>query len=200
MDYVINHVWTRQRPLRFESIFSSGIELHCTATDADRASIVDLTELRTQEDIRCALRASGRLPWLAGGPVSFRGMNCSTPPWPRRFRSTAPARARPTCSCFRPGPRREPRSALAGGRAVDGSLPAHDQPGPGRAARDALAALRRAHRRARRAGGRSRSHPAVCVIRPARARWSWGKWRIEHRCCKPPPVTAFRSTWMALRR
>lgn len=74
MDHVINHVWTRQRPLRFEAIFSSGIELHCTATDADRASIVDLTELRTQEEIRCALRASGRLPWLAGGPVSFRGM------------------------------------------------------------------------------------------------------------------------------
>jgi predicted patatin/cPLA2 family phospholipase len=74
MDYVVNHVWTRQRPLRFDAILSSGIELHCTATDADRASIVDLTELNSQEEIRCALRASGRLPWLAGGPVSFRGM------------------------------------------------------------------------------------------------------------------------------
>ncbi len=74
MDHVVNHVWTRERPLRFDAVLSSGIELHCTATDADKATIVDLTELRDAEQIRCALRASGRLPWLAGGPVSFRGM------------------------------------------------------------------------------------------------------------------------------
>jgi predicted patatin/cPLA2 family phospholipase len=74
MDHVINHVWTRQRPLRFEAILASGIDLHCTATDADRAQIVDLTGLSSQEEICCALRASGRLPWLAGDPVSFRGM------------------------------------------------------------------------------------------------------------------------------
>ena len=74
MDYVINHVWTFERPLRFDAVLSSGIDLHCTATDADRAAIVDLTDLGSDEEIRCALRASGRLPWLAGGPVPFRGM------------------------------------------------------------------------------------------------------------------------------
>jgi predicted patatin/cPLA2 family phospholipase len=74
MDHVINHVWTRERPLRFDTVLETGIELHCTATDADRATIVDLTGLGSQPDICCALRASGRLPWLAGGPVSFRGM------------------------------------------------------------------------------------------------------------------------------
>jgi predicted patatin/cPLA2 family phospholipase len=74
MDYVIDHVWTRQRPLRFDAIASCGIDLHCTATDAKKAAIVDLTELSTEEEIRCAMRASGRLPWLAGAPVSFRGM------------------------------------------------------------------------------------------------------------------------------
>jgi predicted patatin/cPLA2 family phospholipase len=74
LDYVIDHVWTRQRPLRFDTVRACGIDLHCTATDADRARIVDLTDLESDEDIRCALRASGRLPWLAGGPVSFRGM------------------------------------------------------------------------------------------------------------------------------
>jgi predicted patatin/cPLA2 family phospholipase len=74
MDHVINCVWTRQRPLRCDAILAGGIDLHCTATDADRAAIVDLTHLRSQEEICCALRASGRLPWLAGGPVSFRGM------------------------------------------------------------------------------------------------------------------------------
>ena len=74
MDHVVNRVWTRERPLRFGNIASSGIDLHCTATDADRASIVDLADLRSPEEICCALRASGRLPWLAGGPVTFRGM------------------------------------------------------------------------------------------------------------------------------
>jgi predicted patatin/cPLA2 family phospholipase len=74
MDFVINEVWTRQRPLRFDAILSCAIPLHCTATDADRAAIVDLGELNTRDDIRCALRASARLPWLAGPPVTFRGM------------------------------------------------------------------------------------------------------------------------------
>ena len=73
LDYVIDDVWTRQRPLRFDAILASGISLHCTATDADAAEIVDLTDLRTDGDIRSALRASARLPWLAGPPVQFRG-------------------------------------------------------------------------------------------------------------------------------
>jgi predicted patatin/cPLA2 family phospholipase len=73
MDYVIDEVWTRQRPLRYERVLSSAIELHCTATDADRAEIVDLTDLKDAAEIRCALRASARLPWLAGPPVPFRG-------------------------------------------------------------------------------------------------------------------------------
>jgi predicted patatin/cPLA2 family phospholipase len=73
MDYVITRVWSHRRPLRFEAILSSPIELHCTATDAERCEIVDLTELRDEEEIKCALRASARLPWLAGRPVEFRG-------------------------------------------------------------------------------------------------------------------------------
>jgi predicted patatin/cPLA2 family phospholipase len=74
MDHVVNHVWAFERPLRFDELLSCGIDLHCTATDADRAAIVDLTELSAADEIRCALRASSRLPWLAGGPVDFRGM------------------------------------------------------------------------------------------------------------------------------
>jgi predicted patatin/cPLA2 family phospholipase len=73
MDYVIGDVWKRQRPLRVDRILSSPIELHCTATDADRAEIVDLTDLHDGEEIRRALSASARLPWLAGQPVPFRG-------------------------------------------------------------------------------------------------------------------------------
>lgn len=73
MDFVVSEVWTRHRPLRTEAILDSGIALHCTATDVATAQIADLTDLADAEAIRCALRASGRLPWLAGPPVTFRG-------------------------------------------------------------------------------------------------------------------------------
>ena len=73
LDYVINDVWRNQRPLATDRIIESAIELHCTATDVDTATLVDLAGLRTDEEIRTALRASARLPWLAGPPVHFRG-------------------------------------------------------------------------------------------------------------------------------
>src|ERR1700742_2666352 len=73
MDYIVNEVWRTQRPLRTDRILSSEIELHCTATDVETAEIVDLTDLRDDTDIRTAMLASARLPWLAGAPVPFRG-------------------------------------------------------------------------------------------------------------------------------
>jgi predicted patatin/cPLA2 family phospholipase len=73
MDYVVDGIWARGRPLRTDVLLESATELHCTATDADTAEIVDLAPLRSAEEVRCALRASARLPWLAGQPVAFRG-------------------------------------------------------------------------------------------------------------------------------
>ena len=73
MDYVVGEVWRHQRPLHIDAILASGIDLHCTATEVDSATIVDLADLRDGDEIRCAMRASARLPWLAGPPVSFRG-------------------------------------------------------------------------------------------------------------------------------
>jgi predicted patatin/cPLA2 family phospholipase len=74
MDYVVNEVWRTQRPLRTDRILENQIKLHCTATDVDTTQIVDLTDLRDDGEIRTALLASARLPWLAGGPVEFRDM------------------------------------------------------------------------------------------------------------------------------
>jgi predicted patatin/cPLA2 family phospholipase len=72
MDYVVDGIWARGRPLRIDILLESATELHCTATDADTAAIVDLADLRSAQEVRCALRASARLPWLAGQPVAFR--------------------------------------------------------------------------------------------------------------------------------
>jgi predicted patatin/cPLA2 family phospholipase len=73
LDYLIGEVWRLQRPLRVNRLLDSPIDLHVTATDADTAAIVDLTDLRDGDEVRGALRASARLPWLAGPPVHFRG-------------------------------------------------------------------------------------------------------------------------------
>jgi predicted patatin/cPLA2 family phospholipase len=73
LDYVVGEVWRRQRPLRTDRILARGIGLHCTATDVDRAAIVELADLTDDQQIRTAMLASSRLPWLAGGPVTFRG-------------------------------------------------------------------------------------------------------------------------------
>jgi predicted patatin/cPLA2 family phospholipase len=73
MDYVVNEVWRTQRPLHTDRIVASAIELHCTATDVETAEVVDLTDLRDDSEIRTAMLASARLPWLSGPPVPFRG-------------------------------------------------------------------------------------------------------------------------------
>jgi predicted patatin/cPLA2 family phospholipase len=73
LDYVIDEVWTNQRPLDTARILESEAKLHITATDVETTEIVDLTDLQSAEEIKDAMRASSRLPWLAGGPVTFRG-------------------------------------------------------------------------------------------------------------------------------
>jgi predicted patatin/cPLA2 family phospholipase len=73
MDYVVNEVWRTQRPLHTDRILESAIDLHCTATDVESAEIVDLMDLRDDAEIRTAMLASARLPWLSGAPVRFRG-------------------------------------------------------------------------------------------------------------------------------
>ena len=52
---------------------ASRVPLHCIAVDVDTALADDLTDLRSEEDLRCALLASSRMPWIGGGPVEFRG-------------------------------------------------------------------------------------------------------------------------------
>lgn len=199
MDYVIDHVWKRQRPLRFEAIHSCGIELHCTATDADSASVVDLHDLASEEEIRCALRASGRLPWLAGAPVSFRGMRLLD----ATLAEAIPVHAAGSTATdllvlqTRPqGVRHAPLSSLVA-RLTDGYLgkinPALVELRRTRSLRyDALAdklAVQMA----------DPNHvPAVCVIRPPAGSVVAG--HLEHRAAvlRTAACEGLRAAWMAL--
>jgi predicted patatin/cPLA2 family phospholipase len=58
---------------RHERTVSSPIELHCVAVDVETCEPAALTALRTREDLRQALLASSRMPWVGGEPVPFRG-------------------------------------------------------------------------------------------------------------------------------
>lgn len=199
MDYVIGEVWRRQRPLRTERVLESPIELHATATDADAAEIVDLTDLRDDHEIRCAMRCSARLPWLAGPPVEFRG---------RRLLDATLAEAIPVHAArtsatdmlvlqTRPhGVRHAPFSGLVA-RLTDGYLekinPALVELRRTRSERydrlsDELAAM----------AADPEASPGVCVIRPPADALLVGQ--LENR--QPALATAgshgFRAAWMAL--
>jgi predicted patatin/cPLA2 family phospholipase len=199
MDYVITEVWSRHRPLRFDAVLSSPIELHCTATDADRAEIIDLTDLRDEEEVRCALRASARLPWLAGPPVHFRG---------RRLLDATLAEAIPIQVAFatatdvlvlqtRPqGVLHAPLSRGVGGL-TDRYL---------RSINPALVGLRRSRSErydrltallGERAADRS-SSPLVCVIRPPADALMIGQLESRLSALQTAGSHGLRAAWMAL--
>jgi predicted patatin/cPLA2 family phospholipase len=58
---------------RHARALANGTELHCVATDVATAGPADLTGLSTPDDLRSALLATSRLPWIGGQPVPFRG-------------------------------------------------------------------------------------------------------------------------------
>lgn len=199
MDYVINDVWTRQRPLRFDAILSSAITLHCTATDADRAEVVDLADLRNEEEIRCALRASARLPWLAGPPVIFRGRRLLDATLAEAIPVTAALASATDVLILQTRPRGVHHAPLSRGvsRLTDRYL---------QAINPSLVALRRTRssrydelstRLAAQAADPV-SRPSVCVIRPPSNAVLVGQ--LEHRT--PVLQTAgsqgLRAAWMAL--
>jgi predicted patatin/cPLA2 family phospholipase len=199
MDYVIDHVWTRQRPLRFEVIRKCGIELHCTATDAATASIVDLHDLRSEEEIRCALRASGRLPGLAGAPVSFRGMRLLDATLAEAIPVGAASATATDLLVLQTRPQGVPHAPLS-------SLVAQLTDRYLRKLNPALVELRRtrslrydalADELARQMGEPQRV-PAVCVIRPPAGSVVVG--HLEHRSSvlRTGACEGLRAAWMAL--
>ncbi len=71
--FTLDHVDERLDAARHSRTVASNIPLHCIAVNVDSAMARDLTDLDSEEDLRCALLASSRMPWVGGGPVPFRG-------------------------------------------------------------------------------------------------------------------------------
>jgi predicted patatin/cPLA2 family phospholipase len=58
---------------RHERTLASPVPLHCLAVDVDTAEPVDLTGMRTVDELWSALLASSRMPWVGGPPVEHGG-------------------------------------------------------------------------------------------------------------------------------
>ncbi len=167
LEYVVNEVWRHQRPLRTDRILDSGIELHLTATDVDTTEQVDLSQLTDDQQIRTAILASSRLPWLAGPPVSFRGRRLLDPTLSSAIPIDAPRRTTTDMLVLQTRPHGVAHSPLSGpvSRLTVGYLgklnPALVPLLATRSARyDRLSAELAA------AAADPTSAPAVCVIRP----------------------------------
>lgn len=71
--FTLDHVDERLDAARHSRTVTSAIPLHCVAVDVDTACASDLTDLHSEAELRAALLASSRMPWIGGGPVEFRG-------------------------------------------------------------------------------------------------------------------------------
>lgn len=58
---------------RHARAIASDVELHCVATDVATAAPRALAGMSTLDELRSALLATSRLPWVGGRPVEFRG-------------------------------------------------------------------------------------------------------------------------------
>jgi predicted patatin/cPLA2 family phospholipase len=58
---------------RHARAIASDVELHCVATDVATATPRALAGMSTLDELRSALLATSRLPWVGGRPVEFRG-------------------------------------------------------------------------------------------------------------------------------
>jgi predicted patatin/cPLA2 family phospholipase len=56
-----------------ERVLADAARLHCIATDVETALPVDLSGMRTEQELWSALLASSRMPWAGGDPVEIDG-------------------------------------------------------------------------------------------------------------------------------
>jgi predicted patatin/cPLA2 family phospholipase len=74
MDHMIGTIYERVAPGFFELVLASPVDLHPLATDVETGEAVDLHDaIHDVASLRDALRATSRLPLLAGPPVVLDG-------------------------------------------------------------------------------------------------------------------------------
>jgi predicted patatin/cPLA2 family phospholipase len=72
VDWVLDAVMERVVPLNWQRVLSSAVPLHVIASSVGDLSTVVFSDLGDKADLKAALRASSRIPFVAGPPVRFR--------------------------------------------------------------------------------------------------------------------------------
>jgi predicted patatin/cPLA2 family phospholipase len=73
LDYLLQEVMTRRKPLDYPKVIGSAQRLHVVITDVDALKTLDVTGFHSEQDLRDALRASAWLPLATKGTTTFRG-------------------------------------------------------------------------------------------------------------------------------
>ncbi len=73
VEYTLDYSSAALDAGRHARAIASEVELHCVATDVATAAPCALTGMSTLDELRSALLATSRLPWVGGRPVEFRG-------------------------------------------------------------------------------------------------------------------------------
>lgn len=73
VEFVLDYTSIGLDADRHARALASEVELHCVATEVTTAEPTDLTGMSTVEELRGALLATSRLPWVGGHPFPFRG-------------------------------------------------------------------------------------------------------------------------------
>jgi len=76
LEYLIDEVMVNRKPIDWRRVLESAIPLRIVATSLRRGHAVTLQNFSTREDLFQAMRASARVPLVAGGPVIVDGDPC----------------------------------------------------------------------------------------------------------------------------
>jgi predicted patatin/cPLA2 family phospholipase len=76
LEFLFEHVMIHRKPLDWERVLDSPIELVPVATSIPQASAALLRGAQSRYDLFLHLKASARIPFLAGPPVRVNGENC----------------------------------------------------------------------------------------------------------------------------
>jgi len=73
LDYLVEHVLEKAKPLDYELLAASDIPVRTVATRLDTGAAEELCDLTSADDWRAALRATSCVPFLCGPAVSLQG-------------------------------------------------------------------------------------------------------------------------------
>ena len=72
LDFMLDVIAERVKPLDWEGILESPVRLHPIATSLERQQSLEL-QYSTKAELKLALKASAAIPWVAGPPIELHG-------------------------------------------------------------------------------------------------------------------------------